>query len=142
LSVADSQDLRRSLRAEKVNFQSSKKTFLKEALKQARFNEVEMTDWQGSIAVAFGTEDEVAPAKILNNFAKKHEQLEIKVGFLEKELISLEKIKELALLPSRIELIAKTVGTIKAPISGLVNVLSGNIRNLVNVLNALKETKN
>lgn len=142
LSVSDSQELRKSLREEKVIFQASKKTFIKEALKQGKFAEMDMTGWEGNVAVAFGTEDEVAPAKILNIFSKGHEQLQIQGGFLEKELISLEKIKELALLPSRIELIAKTVGTIKAPISSFVNVLGGNIRNLVNVLNAVKDTKN
>ncbi|MBT3690010.1 50S ribosomal protein L10 [bacterium] len=142
LSVANAQELRKNLREEKVNYQASKKTFIKEALKQSKFAEIDMAEWEGNVAVAFGTEDEVAPAKILNNFSKDHEELQIHGGFLEQEQINVDKVKELALLPSRIELIAKTVGTIKAPISSFVNVLGGNIRNLVNVLNAVKDTKN
>ena len=53
----------------------------------------------------------------------------------------LSKVQDLAKLPSKQELLAKAVGSIKAPISGFVNVIAGNMRGLVNVLNAIKDTK-
>jgi len=141
LNMAESQDLRKKLRDEKVAFQVSKKTLLKKALNDAKIDGVELNDFTGNVAVAFGKEDEVAPAKVLNNFAKDHEQLQIKSGMLEGQIITQEKVKQLAGLPSRMELIAKTVATIGAPLSGFVNVLSGNLRGLVNVLNSIKENK-
>ncbi len=142
LNVADNQELRSKLRQEQVDFQVSKKTLLKKALTDAKVEGVEINDFKGNIAVAFAKDDEVAPARILNDFAKKHEQLQLQSGLLEGQIITLEKVKELATLPSRIELIAMTVATIQAPISGFVNVLAGNIRGLLNVLNGIKETKN
>jgi large subunit ribosomal protein L10 len=89
--------------------------------------------------MAFGS-DEVAPAKILVDFAKGKE-MKIYGGLLEGKFITAAKVKELAGLPSKLELIALTVRTIQAPISGFVNVLAGNLRGLVNVLKAVKESK-
>ena len=62
-------------------------------------------------------------------------------GILEGAFISRDKVLALAALPGRLELLAKTVGTLQAPISGFVNVLAGNIRGLVNVLQAVKDEK-
>jgi large subunit ribosomal protein L10 len=56
-------------------------------------------------------------------------------------LITQDKVLDLAKLPSKEELLAKTVGTMKGPINGFVNALSGNLRNLVGVINAIQETK-
>ena len=60
---------------------------------------------------------------------------------MEGQLVGADAIKQLATLPSREELLAKVVGSINAPVSGFVNVLSGNLRNLVYVLNSIKEAK-
>lgn len=141
LTVAKSRELRNKLRQEKVALQVSKKTLLKKAFSAAKVADLDLSALQGNIAVAFGKEDEVAPAKILNSFAKENEQLQLEFGLLDGQLLTLEKIKELAMLPSKLELLAKVVGTINAPLSGLVNVLAGNLRGLVNALNAIKNTK-
>ncbi|PIT90526.1 MAG: 50S ribosomal protein L10 [Candidatus Komeilibacteria bacterium CG10_big_fil_rev_8_21_14_0_10_41_13] len=140
LSVAKSQQLRNDLRKEGARFMASKKTLLKKALSDSGL-EANLDQMSGNIGLAFG-EDEVTPAKIMAEFAKNEEEaMTIHGGFLEKSFIDSAKVLSLAKLPSKLELIAKTVGTIKAPISGFVNVLSGNLRGLVNVLNAVKETK-
>jgi len=138
LSVADSQALRNQLRKEDVTYVAGKKTLLKRAMAASEAKDIDLDSFAGSLGLAFGRSDEVAPAKIVAKFAKGNQHLRIHGGILEGMFITAEKVMELAKLPSRDELLAKTVHTIKAPISGLVNVLSGNLRGLVNVLNALK----
>lgn len=86
-------------------------------------------------------EDEIAPIKALAEFAKAHDLPKIKAGFLAKDPLTKEQVEALAKLPTKIELMAQTVGTLKAPINGFVNVLSGNIRKLVYVLTDLKSKK-
>ncbi|MBU2052134.1 MAG: 50S ribosomal protein L10 [Patescibacteria group bacterium] len=83
-------------------------------------------------------EDEIAPIKALAEFAKAHELPKIKAGFLAKEPLSKEQVEMLANLPTKIELLGQTVATLNSPISGLVNVLAGNIRKLIYVLKAVK----
>jgi large subunit ribosomal protein L10 len=85
--------------------------------------------------------DPVAPAKILNEYAKKFDKLELKVGVVEGRIVDVDGIKALAELPSREELIARVLGGFNAPISGFVNVLNANIRGLVVALNAIAEKK-
>ena len=70
---------------------------------------------------------------------KTHEALEITGGITDSRVLTAAEIKALALLPSREQLLAQVVGTIAAPLSGFVGVLSGNVRSIVNVLNALSK---
>ena len=140
LNVAEMTELRSRLREAGVEFKVVKNT-----LATIAANDVEMegmTDYfSGPTAIAFGEDDAVSPAKVLVEFAKDHEVLEIKAGLLNGEIISKEKVESLAEIPSREELLAKAFASMKAPLSGLVNVLQGNIRGLVQVLNQIKEEK-
>jgi len=96
----------------------------------------------GQQAVIFASEEGLTTAaKIISDFIKETEKAEIKSGILDDQIISREDVIELANLPGRDELIARVVGTMNAPITGFVTVLSGNMRNLVNVINAVKEQK-
>ena len=95
----------------------------------------------GPTAVAFGYEDPVAPAKILNNYVKKIKKTEIKAGIVEGKVIDANGVTALADLPSKEVLIAKMLGSMNSPITGLVSVLSGTMRNLVYALNSIKEKK-
>ena len=141
LKVPDTWELREKLRAEKVELVSTKKTLLKLVLEKNDFKDVDVMAMQGSLAIAMSTDNEVVGAKVIKDFAKTHEQVKFQGGILEGKLVSIEMVTSLANLPSRIELLAKVVGSIKAPVNGFVNVLSGNLRGLVNVLNAVKNTK-
>ena len=85
--------------------------------------------------------DPVAAAKILVDFAKKNDKLEIKAGFVDGKVINVDEVKALAELPPREVLIAKVLGGFNAPISGFVNVLNGNLRGLAVALNAIAEKK-
>jgi large subunit ribosomal protein L10 len=73
----------------------------------------------GPNAIAFSTEDVIAPAKILNDFAKKHEALEIKAGVVEGNIVTVEEIKALADLPSREGLLSMLLSVLQAPIRNL-----------------------
>jgi len=140
LNVAEMTELRRKLREAGVEFKVVKNT-----LATIAANDVEMDEmtkyFSGPTAIAFGEEDAVSPAKILVEYAKDHKVLEVKAGLLNGEIIAKEKVEALAEIPSREELLAKAFASMKAPLSGLVNVLQGNIRGLVQVLNQIKEEK-
>ncbi len=97
--------------------------------------------FKGPTAVAFGYNDPVAPAKILVDFIKKTKKTEIKGGVLDGQVIGLDQIKYLAELPSKEALIAKLLGTMNAPITNFVGVLSGVPRALVCALAAIQEQK-
>jgi len=140
MKVKDITTLRRNLRDNKVEFNVAKTTLLKIALGKNNI-EVDPELLKKPLAVAFAMEDEVAPAKEISKFAKTNEAIEILAGILEQKQISANQVKQLAALPSKEELYAKVVGSIASPLSGMVNVLAGNLRGLVNVLNAYKDTK-
>ncbi|MBW2654583.1 MAG: 50S ribosomal protein L10, partial [Deltaproteobacteria bacterium] len=86
-------------------------------------------------------DDPVAPARILVDFSKSNEKLEIKAGTFSGKLLNLEEIKQLATMPSKQELLGKLVYTLNAVPTSFVNVLSGVPRSFVNVLNAIKDQK-
>jgi len=140
LKVSESEELRQKCREQNIGIVASKKTLVKKALADAGFD-VDTKSFEGGVSALFGLEDEVAPAQVLSNFAKDHEVVSFFGGVLEGNFIDADKVTELSKLPSKKELYAKLVGSINAPVSGFVNVLAGNLRGLVNVLNAVKDAK-
>jgi len=140
LTVPETEELRAKCRENNIVITASKKTLLKRALADNGLD-VDTKSFTGGIAAAFGMDDEVAPAQIIAKFAKDHELVTIFGGILEGQFIDAAKVKDLSALPSKQELYAKLVGTINAPVSGFVNVLAGNLRGLVSVLNNIKEQK-
>ncbi len=141
LTVVESEDLRKQLREENIDFFIIKKTLLGLALKNNGIEDIDIKSLQGSLGIAISQDDEVLPAKIIKKFSKEHEQINFQTGVMEGESVSVEQLKKLADLPGKEELLAKMVGSLKAPISGFVNVMGGNLRSLVQVLNAIKDTK-
>ncbi len=140
LTVEQDTELRAALRKAGVEYKVVKNTLTRFA---ANENGLEGIDsfLNGPTAMASSDSDPVAPAKVLSEFAKKFDKLNLKVGVVEGKVIDVNGIKALAELPSREVLIAKVLGGFNAPISGLVNVLNGNIRGLVVALNAIAEQK-
>jgi large subunit ribosomal protein L10 len=141
LTVEELEDLRNKLREQGIEFKVIKNTLFRIAVKEAGITIDESIIKGHPVAVAFSLDDEVTPAKISYEFANKNEKLGIIGGILEGKGINDIMIKSLAKLPSREELYGKIVGSLASPLSGLVNVLSGNARSLVNVLNAIKNQK-
>ena len=142
LSVADVTKLRRKFREGGVEYKVVKNTLTRIAADELGFNDLDAV-LEGPTAVAYSAEDTVAPAKILKDFIKetKTEALTVKAGIADGQVIDAAAVEALASLPSREELLAKLVGSMQAPISGLVNVLQGNIRNMVYVLDAVRAKK-
>ena len=90
---------------------------------------------------AFNADDEVAPAQNLYNFAKTNPNIEFVGAYtIDGLFIGADDVKQLASLPSKDQLRGLLVGMFAAPLSGFVNVLSGNIRGVLNVLSARAET--
>ena len=94
----------------------------------------------GPTAYAF-SDNLVAPAKTLREFAKKNPKLRLKGGVLEGSVISAEQVTSLATLPSREVLLSQMLAGMQGPISGFVNVLNANIRGLAQVLAAIRDQK-
>lgn len=140
LDVSAITELRKQLREAGVEYKVVKNTLAKIAAQKAEVEDINEY-FTGPTAVAFGLEDAVSPAKVLVDFAKDNEKLEIKCGSLNGQIISLDKVKSLAEIPPREQLLAQVLAGMKSPITGLVNVLQGNLRGLVQVLNQIKEQK-
>ncbi|WP_010528976.1 50S ribosomal protein L10 [Lentibacillus jeotgali] len=115
LDVAEADELRKQLREANVEFKVYKNTMTRRAVEKADLNGLSET-LVGPTAVAFSNDDVVAPAKILNNFSKEHEALEIKGGVIEGEIASLEQIKELADLPNYEGMVSMLLSVLQAPV--------------------------
>lgn len=138
LKMKEIDELRSACKKQGIGCAANKKTLLGLALKQLGHN-VDVKSFEGGVAVFTSAEDEVSPAQTVANFAKTHQAAKVFGGILNGEYVSAEKVLELSKLPSKKELLARFVGAINAPKSGFVNVLAGNLRSFINVLNALKE---
>ena len=115
LDVAEVTELRKQLRDAGVEFKVYKNTMSRRAAEDANLTELnEML--VGPTAIAFSKEDVIAPAKILSNFAKDHEALEIKAGVLEGKIVTLDQIKELAELPNYEGMLSMLLSVLQAPI--------------------------
>lgn len=129
LTVEEDTELRKSLREAGVEYKVYKNTLVILAAKELGLEGV-VEYLEGPVSIAFGYEDATAPARILNDFAKNHKKLELKAGIVEGVIFDSEKVAKLASIPSKEVLIAKLLGSIKAPLS-----------NLAYLLNAIKEKK-
>lgn len=138
LKANDLYNLRRELKEAGCSIMVAKKTLMSIAFKESNI-EFEKDKFKGELALVFGFSDEVVPAKTTYNFSKGNNNLKILGGILENKLKDLSDIIVLAKIPSRNELLTRVVMSLKAPTSGLVNVLSGNMRDLVYVLSNIKK---
>ncbi len=140
LNVKTVEKMRRELKQSGAEYLVAKKTLLQLATKELGGAEV-LADLRGSIGVTLSYQDEVTGAKIVNKYAQESGVLELGSGILENKFILADMVKRLATLASREQLLAKLVGTLNAPLNGLVQVLGGNTRRLVYVLSAIKDKK-
>lgn len=141
LTVQESLDFRKKLKAENAEFKVAKKTLIKRGLKDIKAENVDELDMEGPVGVALGYEDEISAAKLSNEYSKTNSKLKILGGFIGINYIKADRVKALAVLPGKSQLQAQLIGTINAPASGLVNVLAGNMRNLIYALKAVGEKK-
>lgn len=123
LTVEEDTKLRKELRDAGVEYKVYKNTLALRAAKQVGLDQLE-DYFVGPVSIAFGYEDPTVPARILNNFSKDHKALELKGGVVKGEMFDESKIKEFASIPPRKVLIAKLLGSFKAPVSNFVYVLN------------------
>ena len=114
LTVAEVTDLRKQLRDAGIKMMVIKNKILERAVEGTDYEDLKST-FVGPTAVAFSDEDAIAPAKILKKFADDHEALEIKGGFIEKKVQTLDKINEYATLPSREDLLSMLASALQDP---------------------------
>lgn len=142
LGTKESEEIRRELKKNDSEYFVAKKTLMDIAFKDSSIEGLDVRGLEGQVAAIFGFSDEVAPAKVVGGFKKTLEgKIEFVGGVLENKFISAESVLALSKLPSKQELYAKIAGSLNAPISGFVNALAGNLKNIVGVLNAIKEKK-
>lgn len=136
------QQLRDNAAAEGTTFHVIKNRLFKKALdSNNNLKHIDTSDFHGQLLYAFNKDDEIAPARSLANFAKTNPQIEFVAGIsYDGELLSSDMMEELSNLPTKDILRAQLVGTISTPISGFLNVLAGNMRGVLNVLNARADT--
>ncbi|AYE34530.1 50S ribosomal protein L10 [Clostridium septicum] len=129
LTVEEDTALRKSLREAGVEYKVYKNSLVTLAAKELGINGVEEY-LAGPVSIAFGYEDATAPARVLHTFAKDHKKLELKAGIVEGTIYNKAEVEQLATIPPKEVLIAKLLGSFKAPLS-----------NLAYLLNAIKEKK-
>lgn len=114
LTVAEVTQLRRELRSEGVEFKVYKNSLTQRAAQQVDAADL-VKDLVGPNAIAFGG-DAVAPARVLANFAKKHEALVLKSGIVEGKVVTDATIKQLATLPNREGMLSMLLGCLQSPV--------------------------
>jgi large subunit ribosomal protein L10 len=132
--------LRRNLRKSKVDFQVSKNTLARLAAQQVGYTDL-VPYLEGPTALAYGMGDPAAPAKVITEFLKSNEKPKIKAVIFEGKYFDAKSVADLAKLPSREQLLARLLGSLNSPVTGLANSLSGIIRKLAYALNAVADSK-
>ena len=140
LDVSSMNALRRKLREEDIEFQVAKNTLLIRAAKDTEAALIE-DYFKGPSAVALSYTDPVAPAKILAQFAKDNQKLEIKGGVLKNKVLDVDAIKALAKLPSREVLLGQLLSVLNEVPTAFVRTIAEIPRSLLNVLTAIRDQK-
>ncbi|MDP3953804.1 MAG: 50S ribosomal protein L10 [bacterium] len=135
LGVSAMEELKQSLRKADSEYVAAKKTIVGRVIDKG----VDVSQFNGSLGLAFGYGDEVATAKEVYQFSRKNPALKLWGAMFGDDFIDGERLISLAKLPGREVLLGQMVGMVQYPLSGLVNVLQANIRNLVLVLANIKK---
>ena len=132
LTVEEDTELRTKFRAAGVKYTVVKNSLLGFAAKEVGLEGLDEV-LHGPTALAYHTEDMVAPAKVFSDFVKDHEIVSFKSGFMEGKVMTLDEVKVLASTPSKEVLIAKMMGSLQSPVSGLVRLLDTIVNNGVEI---------
>lgn len=138
ISVADIQDLRRKAREADVTIVVIKNRLVRVAMSEVSvFKDTDTSALTGQLIYAYSRDDEVAPAQILNTFAKIHPALQLTGGFSAEGLyLNTVDVTALAGLPSKEQLIGQVVAQLLSPVHDITNALSGNLHALLDGVEA------
>jgi len=140
IKAQEMNEFRAALRKTSMDFKVVRNTLARRAVKGTALESL-ASELTGPTAIAFSYSDAAAAAKTLVQFAKEQPRLKLKVGTLGEKVITVREITGLAELPSRDVLLAKMLGSMKAPMTGIAGVLAGVPRKFLFALNAIKDQK-
>ena len=132
--------LRRELQKAGADYTVTKNTLAKIAMQGTNF-EVLADSMKESTAIAFGFDDEVSAAKVVEKFIKDKKKAEIICGSLDGQLLDVEQVKALASIPSKEELYAKMLGCVNSPATGIVGSINAVMSSLVRAIDAVAKQK-
>lgn len=139
LGTTEINELKKNLREEGVRYKVTKKSLWPLILKKLGFkDQLDFLNNPGSVSIAYSKNDGIDTAKVIDNFTKSHETFKILGAIIDKVFVGPDKIRALAALPTRKELLARFVFTLNSPRQRFVSVLGVNIRNLVSVISNIK----
>ncbi len=142
LAANNASDLRQQMHDQNAEVSVSKNTLLKIALNEEKVATDKLEEHlKGNTVAIFSYDDAIAPLKPLVEFAKKFELLKIKAAVINGIFADAAQVDTISKLPSREQLIAQVIGTMKSPLSGFVNVLSGSKRKFVYAIKAIADAK-
>ena len=138
LTVAELQELRKAARENGVKIKVVKNRLVRVAMGQiAVYKDTDTTGLTGQLLYAVSDSDEVAPAKVLAEFAKSHNALDLVGGFSDLgRALSTDEVKTLAAMPTKNELIAQVVAQLLSPVTDSVSALAGGLSGIVSGLEA------
>jgi len=140
VKASKTEKLRKTLKKSSSELKVVKRSILKLALKKQKLDPLSDLA-ETSSAVTFSKEDPTKASKILYDFSRVETNMAIKGGYMDGQVLTMDNVKELAMMPAREVMLARVVGGLQAPISGLVNVLNGNLQKLVMVFNEISKKK-
>ena len=139
-TVEEITKLRRNLQKEGGDYMVTKNTLAKIAAKGTEYEAI-IDLCTGPVAIAFGYEDQVSPAKVVSKFIKESKKGDILGAVLEGNLLSADEAKALANLPSKDELYVKMLGSINSPASGIVGSINAVMASLTRAIAAVRDQK-
>jgi large subunit ribosomal protein L10 len=141
LKSAEMTQLRKDLKSAGASILVTKNSFIRKAFEAAQKPSEALPQIDGPMAMVFVNDDPIVVSKVLDSFAKKHEALSIRGGFLAQRVLTADDVKKIAKLPSRKALYAQVASTLNAPIGKLASTLNQIVVKLAYALNAVKDKK-
>lgn len=141
LTVAEASELRREFRKSGIEYKVVKNTLIRKALERVTGYDTVQEKLVGPTAIAFSYDDAIAPAKVMKKFNEKTGKVSLKVAVVERQVFEGSRLDELAKLPTRTDLIASILGSLQAPMSGIVGAIGALMRDLVSVVDAIEKQK-
>ncbi len=142
MNVLQANELRAKFKENNVDFVVSKNTLTKLAVEKSGLDKNVSDYLSGQIAIAYANDDPTAPARVIKDFTKTNDCLEVVGLFFDGEIYESDKYQQLANLPSKDELLTKLVMDLNSPMTKIAMCFKSSMTNLANVLNNLKDNKN
>lgn len=141
LSVTEEEEIRREFRKAGVEYTVYKNTLVRKALERVTGYDKVYDYLVGPTGMAFCGEDISAPARIIKKYSDKTGKMKLKAAVLERQVFDGSLIGDLAAIPTRGELMSAILGSIEAPISGIVGAINALARDLVSIIDQIGEQK-